>query len=573
MGWVQQNIVRIVLIGFFATVLGIAGCSGGSSSSGSNDLLPDTDGDGIVNDNDGDIDGDGIPNGEDDDIDGDGKPNDSDHDDDGDGTLDDDDKTSEGPSGPPTSEGGSGTACTTTKITWPNDEIQAGKDATITWKLEPAGCALAKGQNQSVKPTATHKNTTTVGVSKKSGSLTTNISVPCAPNQGDTSRAVKYDFSELGTALGDKLGGYKNTIHHAAPTKGCAGDTKPDPDAGPGEPTQCPSDAAGTYPNCSCPPGYTYNESKNDCIDDDLLGFGPGDPGQCPGDANRNSIYPNCSCPPGYTYNESKNDCLPLGNELPDTPEPCTTSNIIWPNDDYLAGQKVKIKWTLLPKGCALSEKQKRDVRPQARGSNCATNVIGNTCWVYGTTVSTDANQTKIEVPCDEESVLYQFNELGNALGDDLGGYKNTISHESCTGDTGGDPGYEPVTDGTFSGAIELWFDKPDAAIAKYGHISDWNVSDVSNMNGAFDGQPTFNEDISGWDVRNVTTMTYMFMNAKAFDQDISGWDVSKAEWFTWMFENTDGMSLANKKAINASWDAKSLYYDCNAVHFPCDDL
>lgn len=296
-----------------------------------------------------DCDNDGIGDGNDGDKDGDGTANDSDNEDNCEGTSG---GPTPPPPGPPPSEGGSGTACTSTNITWPNDETQAGKTVAITWKLVPAGCALANGQNQSVKPTATDKKTTTVGLSKKVGLYSTSIVIPCVPNQGDTSRAVKYDFSELGLALGDTNGGYKHTITHAAPTKGCAGDTKPDPDAGPGEPTQCPSDAAGTYPNCSCPAGYTYNSDKNDCIDDDLLDFGPGDPGQCPADANRNSIYPNCSCPDGWTYNKSKNDCLPVaGNELPDEPELCTSVTFTAPEKAKF-NRPYELTWRLSPKGC-----------------------------------------------------------------------------------------------------------------------------------------------------------------------------------------------------------------------------
>jgi hypothetical protein len=245
MGSVQQNIVRIVFIGFFATVLGIAGCSGGSSSSGSNDLLPDTDGDGINNDNDGDIDGDGIPNDEDTDIDGDGKPNDSDDDDDGDGIRDQEDNTSEGAD--------PAKACTTTKIKWPNDDTPAGKVATVTWKLKPAGCALTKAQNQSVKPTATHMGYTTVGVSKKIGTLTTKINVPSAPNQGNTPRAVNYEFSEMGAALGDKTGGYTNTVTHeppsgAVPEPPSVPETEPEPDTGDGPVTL--STAMANYESC-----------------------------------------------------------------------------------------------------------------------------------------------------------------------------------------------------------------------------------------------------------------------------------------------------------------------------------
>ena len=39
--------------------------------------------------------------------------------------------------------------------------------------------------------------------------------------------------------------------------------------------------------------------------------------------------------------------------------------------------------------------------------------------------------------------------------------------------------------------------------------------------------QLSFNQDISNWDVSNVTDMNYMFTNAKKFNQDISSWDVN----------------------------------------------
>ena len=49
--------------------------------------------------------------------------------------------------------------------------------------------------------------------------------------------------------------------------------------------------------------------------------------------------------------------------------------------------------------------------------------------------------------------------------------------------------------------AINLWFDAEQKATALYGHISDWNVTAVTNMAGAFENRNSFNEDISGWDV------------------------------------------------------------------------
>ena len=43
-------------------------------------------------------------------------------------------------------------------------------------------------------------------------------------------------------------------------------------------------------------------------------------------------------------------------------------------------------------------------------------------------------------------------------------------------------------------------------AIERYGDISKWNVSNVTNMSGLFEGS-NFNGDISEWDY-NVTNMS-----------------------------------------------------------------
>src|SRR5690606_19642589 len=57
------------------------------------------------------------------------------------------------------------------------------------------------------------------------------------------------------------------------------------------------------------------------------------------------------------------------------------------------------------------------------------------------------------------------------------------------------------------------------------GNISQWNVSNVTNMGYMF-YETNFNGDISKWDVSNVQKMEYMF-NRSAFNGDISDWDTS----------------------------------------------
>ena len=68
--------------------------------------------------------------------------------------------------------------------------------------------------------------------------------------------------------------------------------------------------------------------------------------------------------------------------------------------------------------------------------------------------------------------------------------------------------------------------------------ISNWNVSNVTNMCCMFYSCQEFNKDISKWDVSNVTDMSYMFYYCEAFNQDISNWDVSNVINMYGMFNN-----------------------------------
>ena len=68
-----------------------------------------------------------------------------------------------------------------------------------------------------------------------------------------------------------------------------------------------------------------------------------------------------------------------------------------------------------------------------------------------------------------------------------------------------------------------------DRMLFKYIDISEWDVSNVTNMSCMFYGCDKLKSigDISGWDVSNVTDMSYMFAFCKKFNQDISNLDVS----------------------------------------------
>ena len=73
----------------------------------------------------------------------------------------------------------------------------------------------------------------------------------------------------------------------------------------------------------------------------------------------------------------------------------------------------------------------------------------------------------------------------------------------------------------------------------KYIDISDWDVSNVTDMSYMFFACEELKSvgDISSWDVSNVINMSYMFAFCKKFNQDISNWDVSKVKFKIDMFD------------------------------------
>ena len=70
------------------------------------------------------------------------------------------------------------------------------------------------------------------------------------------------------------------------------------------------------------------------------------------------------------------------------------------------------------------------------------------------------------------------------------------------------------------------------------GNISEWNTSNVRNMNGMFRGSE-FNGDISKWNVSNVRVMMNAFRQSK-FNGDISEWDVSNVLFARNIFRDSD---------------------------------
>ena len=76
------------------------------------------------------------------------------------------------------------------------------------------------------------------------------------------------------------------------------------------------------------------------------------------------------------------------------------------------------------------------------------------------------------------------------------------------------------------------------------GDVSTWDVSNVTqfgrnnagNVDGMFVGCSSFNSDITNWNTSSATKMYAMFQGCTSFNQDISGWDVSSVNDMSSMF-------------------------------------
>ena len=71
--------------------------------------------------------------------------------------------------------------------------------------------------------------------------------------------------------------------------------------------------------------------------------------------------------------------------------------------------------------------------------------------------------------------------------------------------------------------------------------VSEWNVSNVTNMKSMFSGCIKFNCDLSNWNVSNVEDMSKMFYYCSNFKgKGLENWNVNKVKDMSDMFNNCD---------------------------------
>ena len=84
--------------------------------------------------------------------------------------------------------------------------------------------------------------------------------------------------------------------------------------------------------------------------------------------------------------------------------------------------------------------------------------------------------------------------------------------------------------------------------LIKYGNITDWDMSQVTNLNYIFADESTngmlgananFNGDVSYWNTSGVTTMIGTFSGASSFNIDLSRWETGAVTHVHGMFKGT----------------------------------
>ena len=66
--------------------------------------------------------------------------------------------------------------------------------------------------------------------------------------------------------------------------------------------------------------------------------------------------------------------------------------------------------------------------------------------------------------------------------------------------------------------AVDLWYSNREKAYNRYGHISNWDTSLITDMSRLFQDYSYFNDKINNWDVSSVTNMRCMFFGAISFN-------------------------------------------------------
>merc|ERR1711892_909735 len=123
------------------------------------------------------------------------------------------------------------------------------------------------------------------------------------------------------------------------------------------------------------------------------------------------------------------------------------------------------------------------------------------------------------------------------------------------------------------SQAVAQWSSNATSARARFGPISAWDVSAVTDMAKLFQGNSGFDEDINAWDVSKVTSMREMFRGASSFNQPLGSWQVGQVTNFYAMFyqayainQDISGWNVSQATDMRYFLGSASAFAACNTM-------
>ena len=190
---------------------------------------------------------------------------------------------------------------------------------------------------------------------------------------------------------------------------------------------------------------------------------------------------------------------------------------------------------------------------------NTTTNTFANKTHTYASTgtyqIKIFGRSSKIRFVGYAASNNDQFTKLvqfGDPMQFELlsfGGLNNTTSDGADNMD------FSQVTDTpNFDTGASLYLLLSKIDVNNFNNIGNWDVSNVTDMESAFEGNTTFNQNLNSWDVSSVTTMEMMFYQASAFNQPLNNWDVSSVTTMSNMFKS----AYVFNQPLN-NWDVSSV--------------
>ena len=110
-----------------------------------------------------------------------------------------------------------------------------------------------------------------------------------------------------------------------------------------------------------------------------------------------------------------------------------------------------------------------------------------------------------------------------------------------------------PFTNDTLRRAVHDYLAggaRKEDIVKKYGEISNWDTSRVTNMREMFYGASSFNQPLNKWNVSNVIFMAFMFEGASSFNQPLNNWNVSNVTYMNNMFAGANSFN----QPLHAPW-------------------